>query len=555
MSAVELVLGLLVPVTVLALLARRLSVPYPIVLVLGGLVLGFAPGLPPLTLAPDVVFLIFLPPLITAAGWYTSVQDLKTNRWPIAMLSVGLVLFSTFAVAAVAQAVIPGLGWGPALVLGAIVSPTDAVAATAIMDRLGAPHRLIAILEGESLLNDATGLVAYRYAVAAVVAGTFSIWLAGVQFALSLVAGVAIGLAVGWTLVQIWRRLDDPLVGITLSFLAPYAAFVSADQILHVSGVPVSGVLAVAVSGIYASRRSSEVLPAAARVQAVAVWDLVIFLLNGLAFILVGLQLRHVVTSVGYASAWDLVAHGAVVSLAVIVARFIWVLPATYLPRLLSRRIRERDPAPPWRNVVVVAWSGMRGVVSLAAALAVPLMATGGASFPQRDLIIFLTFCVILVTLVAQGLSLPPLMHALGVTADGTDLREEARARFRALTAAISRLEELAEEDWTTETGLNQMRAYYEGRQKKLRTRFGKLDHSHDEPGPDGQSGHTHAEGADHLQEHRSLQQSFLRLRQELLNTERATVIELRNQGLINDGVLRLVERDLDLEELRLGRA
>ena len=555
MSAVELVLGLLVPVTVLALLARRLNVPYPIVLVLGGLVLGFAPGLPPLTLAPDVVFLIFLPPLITAAGWYTSVQDLKTNRWPIAMLSVGLVLFSTFAVAAVAQAVIPGLGWGPALVLGAIVSPTDAVAARAIMDRLGAPHRLIAILEGESLLNDATGLVAYRYAVAAVVAGTFSIWLAGVQFALSLVAGVAIGLAVGWTLVQIWRRLDDPLVGITLSFLAPYAAFVSADQILHVSGVPVSGVLAVAVSGIYASRRSSEVLPAAARVQAVAVWDLVIFLLNGLAFILVGLQLRHVVTSVGTASAWDLVAHGAVVSLAVIVARFIWVLPATYLPRLLSRRIRERDPAPPWRNVVVVAWSGMRGVVSLAAALAVPLMATGGASFPQRDLIIFLTFCVILVTLVAQGLSLPPLMHALGVTADGTDLREEARARFRALTAAMSRLEELAEEDWITETGLNQMRAYYEGRQKKLRTRFGKLDHSHDDPGADGQSGHTHAEGADHLQEHRSIQQSFLRLRQELLNTERATVIELRNQGLINDGVLRLVERDLDLEELRLGRA
>ena len=555
MTAVELVLALLVPVTVLALLARRLNVPYPIVLVLGGLVLGFVPGLPQLTLAPDVVFLIFLPPLITAAGWYTSVQDLKTNRWPITMLSVGLVLFSTFAVAAVAQAVIPGLGWGPALVLGAIVSPTDAVAATAIMDRLGAPHRLIAILEGESLLNDATGLVAYRYAVAAVVAGTFSIWLAGVQFVLSLVAGVAIGLAVGWTLVQIWRRLDDPLVGITLSFLAPYAAFVSADQILHLSGVPVSGVLAVAVSGIYASRRSSEVLPAAARVQAVAVWDLVIFVLNGLAFILVGLQLRHVLTSVSNASGWDLVAHGAVVSLAVIVARFIWVFPATYLPRVLSRRVRERDPTPPWRNVVVVAWSGMRGVVSLAAALAVPLMVTGGASFPQRDLIIFLTFCVILVTLVAQGLSLPPLMRALGVTADGTDLREEARARFRALAAAMSRLEELAEEDWITETGLSQVRAYYEVRQKKLRTRFGKLDHSHDDPGADGQSGHTHTEGADHLQEHRSLQQSFLRLRQELLSTERATVIQLRNEGLINDGVLRLVERDLDLEELRLDRA
>jgi monovalent cation/hydrogen antiporter len=549
MSAVELVLGLMVPITVLALLARRLNVPYPILLVLGGLVLGFVPGLPPVTLAPDVVFLIFLPPLITAAGWYTSVQDLKTNRRPIALLSVGLVLFSTFAVAAVAHAVIPNLGWGPALVLGAVVSPTDAVAATAIMDRLGAPHRVIAILEAESLLNDATGLVAWRYAVLAVVAGTFSLWIAGAQFVLSLVAGVAIGLAVGWALVQVWRRLDDPLVGITLSFLAPYIAFVSADRILRVSGV-----LAVAVSGIYASRRSSEVLPAAARIQAVAVWDLVIFLLNGLAFILVGLQLRHVLTSVGQVSVWDLVRGGAAVSLAVIAARFIWVFPSTYLPRFLSRRIRERDPYPGWRNVVVVAWSGMRGVVSLAAALAVPLTVTGGASFPNRDLIIFLTFCIILVTLVGQGLSLPPLLRLLGVTADGTDVREEARARFRALGAALNRLEELAEEDWITEGALGQVRAYYEGRQKKLRTRFGKLDHTHDDPGADGQSGHTHTEGRDHLEEHRSHQQNLLRLRQELLDTERATVIQLRNEGLINDGVLRLVERELDLEELRLGR-
>jgi Na+/H+ antiporter len=549
MSAVELVLGLMVPITVLALLARRLNVPYPILLVLGGLVLGFVPGLPPVTLAPDVVFLIFLPPLITAAGWYTSVQDLKTNRRPIALLSVGLVLFSTFAVAAVAHAVIPNLGWGPALVLGAVVSPTDAVAATAIMDRLGAPHRVIAILEAESLLNDATGLVAWRYAVLAVVAGTFSLWIAGAQFVLSLVAGVAIGLAVGWALVQVWRRLDDPLVGITLSFLAPYIAFVSADRILRVSGV-----LAVAVSGIYASRRSSEVLPAAARIQAVAVWDLVIFLLNGLAFILVGLQLRHVLASVGQLSVWDLLRGGAAVSLAVIAARFIWVFPSTYLPRFVSRRIRERDPYPGWRNVVVVAWSGMRGVVSLAAALAVPLTVTGGASFPNRDLIIFLTFCIILVTLVGQGLSLPPLLRLLGVTADGTDVREEARARFRALGAALNRLEELAEEDWITEGALGQVRAYYEGRQKKLRTRFGKLDHTHDDPGADGQSGHTHTEGRDHLEEHRSHQQNLLRLRQELLDTERATVIQLRNEGLINDGVLRLVERELDLEELRLGR-
>lgn len=547
MSAVEVVLGLLVPVTVLALLARRLNVPYPILLVLGGLVLGFVPGLPPVRLAPEVVFLVFLPPLIMAAGWYTSVQDLKTNRRPIVLLSVGLVLFSTVAVAAVAQAVIPGLGWGPALVLGAIVSPTDAVAATAIMERLGAPRRLVALLEGESLLNDATGLVAYRYAVLAVVAGTFSFWEVGSKFGLSLVAGVAIGLAVGWTLIQAWRRIEDPLVGITLSFLAPYAAYLLADGILHVSGV-----LAVAVTSIYASRRSSEVIPAAARIQAVGVWDLLIFVLNGLAFILVGLQLRQVLASVGHESVWNLVFIGAAVSLAVVAARFIWVFPSAYLPRFLSRRIRERDPYPGWRNVVVVGWSGMRGVVSLAAALAVPLTVSGGGSFPQRDLIIFLTFCIILVTLVGQGLSLPPLLRLLGVASDGTEVHEEARARFRAIDAAMKRLEELADQDWTTEPGLSYVRAYYEKRRHKLRTRFGKLDHEHS-AAADGHGGHVHAEGADHLEDHRSRQENLRRLRQELLDTERATVIQLRNLGVINDGVLRQVERDLDLEELQLA--
>jgi monovalent cation/hydrogen antiporter len=547
MSAVEVVLGLLVPVTVLALLARRLNVPYPILLVLGGLVLGFVPGLPPVRLAPEVVFLVFLPPLIMAAGWFTSVQDLKTNRRPIVLLSVGLVLFSTVAVAAVAQAVIPGLGWGPALVLGAIVSPTDAVAATAIMERLGAPRRLVALLEGESLLNDATGLVAYRYAVLAVVAGTFSFWEVGGRFGLSLVAGVAIGLAVGWTLIQVWRRIEDPLVGITLSFLAPYAAYLLADRILGVSGV-----LAVAVTSIYASRRSSEVLPAAARIQAMGVWDLLVFVLNGLAFILVGLQLRQVLASVGHESVWNLVFMGAAVSLAVVAARFIWVFPSAYLPRFLSRRIRERDPYPGWRNVVVVGWSGMRGVVSLAAALAVPLTVSGGGSFPQRDLIIFLTFCIILVTLVGQGLSLPPLLRLLGVASDGTEVHEEARARFRAIDAAMKRLDELAEQDWTTETGLSYVRAYYEKRRHKLRTRFGKLDHEHS-AAADGQGGHVHAEGADHLEDHRSRQENLHRLRQELLDTERATVIQLRNLGVINDGVLRQVERDLDLEELQLA--
>jgi monovalent cation/hydrogen antiporter len=548
MSSLQIVLGLLLAVTALALLARRANLPYPILLVLGGLVLGFAPGLPPLQLDPDVIFLIFLPPLITAAGWYTSVRDLKANRRAIGLLSIGLVVFMTVAVAAVAHALIPDLGWGPALVLGAIVSPTDALAATAIMERLGAPHRIVAILEGESLLNDASGLVAYRFAVAAVVTGAFSLWIAGAQFLISVVAGVAIGLAVGWTLVQVWRRIDDPVLGIILSLLAPYAAYLSADRVLHVSGV-----LAVAVAGIYAGRRSSEVISAAARVQAVAVWDLVIFILNGLAFILIGLQLRQVLAGLRGESAWELALFGAVISLAVIVGRFAWVFPATYLPRLLSRRVRRREPNPGWRHVVVVAWTGMRGVVSLAAALSIPLTVAGGGLFPHRDLILFLTFCVILVTLVVQGLTLPLLLRALGVAADGSEVREEAKARFQAVDAAISRLDEVAGQNGAAQGGTDYMRAYYEKRRRVLNTRFGKLDHQHDGDSATSETGHVHPDGTDHLEEHRARAEGLRQLKQELIGVERSTVIRLRNQGQINDAALRRVERDLDLEEIRLA--
>lgn len=550
MPSLEIVLGLLLAVTALALVARRANLPYPILLVLGGLVIGFIPGLRPVQLDPDVVFLIFLPPLITAAGWYTSVRDLNRNRRAIGLLSVGLVLFTTVAVAAVAHALIPDLGWGPALVLGAIVSPTDALAATAIMERLGAPHRIVAVLEGESLLNDATGLVAYRFAVTAVVTGAFSIWMAGAQFLFSVVAGAAIGLAVGWALVQVWRRIDDPVLGIVLSFLAPYAAYLPADRIFHVSGV-----LAVAVAGIYAGRRSSEAIAAAARVQAAAVWDLVIFILNGLAFILIGLQLRQVLAGLRGESAWELALYGGAISLAVIAGRFVWVLPATYLPRLLSPRIRRREPNPGWRNAVVVAWTGMRGVVSLAAALSIPLAVAGGQTFPHRDLILFLTFCVILVTLVAQGLTLPLLLRALGVTADGSEVREEARARFQAVDAAMSRLEELAPQDGAAEGGTEYMRAYYRKRRHVLNTRFGKLDHQHDDDPATSEVGHMHPDGADHLEEHRARAESFRRLRQELIGVERSTAIRLRNQGEINDAALRRVERDLDLEEIRLASA
>lgn len=542
MPAVEVVLGLLVAVAVLALVARRLHVPYPIVLVIGGLALGLVPGLPAVRLAPEVVFLVFLPPLVYAAGWFTSVRDFKANLRPVGLLSIGLVLATTVGIAVVAHTLVPSLPWAAAFALGAIVSPTDAVAASAIFGRLGAPRRTVAILEGESLVNDATGLIAYRYAVAAVVAGGFSLWAAGMQFLVSGVGGVAIGLALAWLVGQLQRRLEDPVIEITLSFLVPYGVYLAAEQ------ARVSGVLAVAVAGIYAGWRSPETLSATTRVQALAVWGTMLFVLNGLVFVLIGLQLPGILSGLTGSSPAQLVAYAAVVSLAVIVIRFLWVFPATYLPRLVSRRLRRRDPYPGWRNVVVVAWTGMRGVVSLAAALSLPLTVAGGAPFPGRDLILFLTFSVILATLVVQGLSLPPLMRWLGVGDDVEAARqEEAGARVQAIEAALGRLDQLALEEWTRDDGVDYMRNYYGKRRLVVDAQFGRVDHEHPE------DGHQHEPGRDHAEQHRERLDGMNRLKQEMLSAERAMVIRLRNQGTIGDEVMHRIERDLDLEEVRLA--
>lgn len=542
MPAVQVVLGLLVAVAVLALVARRLHVPYPIVLVIGGLALALAPGLPAVRLAPDVVFLVFLPPLVYAAGWFTSVRDFKANLRPIGLLSIGLVLATTVGIAVVAHTLVPSLPWAAAFALGAIVSPTDAVAASAIFARLGAPRRIAAILEGESLVNDATGLIAYRYALAAVVVGGFSLWEAGMQFVLSGVGGVAIGLALAWLLGQLQRRLEDPVIEITLSFLVPYGIYLAAEQ-AHVSGV-----LAVAVAGIYAGWRSPETFSATTRVQALAVWGTMLFVLNGLVFVLIGLQLPEILSGLAGWSPAQLVAYAALISLGVIAIRFLWVFPATYLPRFLSRRLRRRDPYPGWRNVVVVAWTGMRGVVSLAAALSLPLTVAGGGPFPGRDLILFLTFSVILATLVVQGLSLPPLMRWLGVGDDGEAVRqEEADARVQAIEAALGRLDELALEDWTRDDGVDYMRYYYGKRRRVVDAQFGRVDHEHPE------DGHQHEPGQDHAEQHRERLDGMNRLKQEMLSAERALVIRLRNQGTIGNEVMHRIERDLDLEEVRLA--
>jgi monovalent cation/hydrogen antiporter len=537
----EIILGLLLAVAALATLATRLGVPYPILLVLGGSALGFVPGLPPVELDPELVFLLFLPPLLYVSALFTSWRDFRANVRPITLLAVGLVLMTTFVVASVAHTVV-GLPWGAAFVLGAIVSPTDAIAATSVAQRLGVPRRIVTILEGESLVNDATGIVAYRVAVAAVVTGAFSVWEAGLQFVVGAAGGVAAGFAVGWLVVWARRHLsEDPSVQNTISLLTPFVAYLAAEELPHslwgllhdLFGVPgdlyFSGVLAVVTTGLYLGRKGPYIISSGTRLQGYATWELITFLLNGLIFILIGLQLRSVVEGLNEYTAGQLVSYALLTSLTVILVRMVWVFPATYVPRWASRRIRERDPSPSWRNIWVIAWTGMRGVISLAAALALPLQTASGVLFPDRDLIIFLTFCVILATLVVQGLSLPVLIRALGLEDDRIGDKEETHGRVSIAEAALERLDELADEDWVREDTAERIRGLYSYRRNRFASRF--------EGDPEGV-------------EERSA--AYQHLMVELLGAQRLRLITMRDEGSIGDEVMHRIERDLDLEESRL---
>ena len=399
---VEVVLVLLLVVALLTVLARRIGIPYPILMTLGGLALGLVtrlvPDLPRVELAPDIVFLLFLPPLLFAAAFFTSPRDLQATARPIGLLAVGLVLTTTVIVAVAVHTLAPGVPWAVAFALGAIVSPTDAVATTAIAQRLGLPRRVVTILEGESLVNDATALVAYRLALVAAVSGTFSLGQAAMSFLLVSVGGVAIGLLAGYAIVFVINRLSDPPVEVLISLLAPFGAWLPAEAL------GVSGVLSVVTAGIMVGRAAPRILGSDARILGSGVWQMVVFTLNGLAFILIGLQLPTILDTLAASRTFgELASWAVIVSVTVIVVRMAWVFPGTYLPRLLSPRIRAREPAPAPRNVVIVGWAGMRGVVSLAAALALPLKVDSGGPFPERDLVIFLTFSVILATLVGQG--------------------------------------------------------------------------------------------------------------------------------------------------------
>lgn len=517
--------GMLAAVALFLVAATRSRIPYPILLVVGGAALGFMPGAPDTVLDPRLVLVIFLPPLLYSAAFFSSLRDLRDNLRPISMLSVGLVTATMVAVAVVAHLLIDSLSWPAAFTLGAVLAPTDPVAATEIAGRDRAPRRFITVIEGESLVNDSTALIAYRFAVAAAVTGTFSLSDAVGTFFVDAVAGIAIGLVVGVVIAEIRRRLDDAPTEITISLLTPYFAYLPAGAL------GVSAVLAAVTAGVYLGWNSPHLITPMTRIQAFSFWEILVFVLNAALFILVGLELPHVLDA-ARASYGDgtLALYGVAAAGTVVLVRFLWVVPGTYLVRALSNRITHEESLD-LGQLVLVGFTGMRGAVSLAAALAIPQVTDSGAPFPERDLIIFLVYVTILITVVGQGLLLGPLIKAL-TAPEGGEARadREAKARIKAANAAIARIDELIEEDWVRRESAERMRALYDFRIRRFGARF-----------DDGDDGEIEAGS-----------QAYQRLRAKVIEAERAEIIRLRNTGQINDDIMRRIERDLDLEHARL---
>lgn len=532
LTHVEIVLLLLfVFVAGLALLARRVGIAYPIILVLGGLALSLIPHIPRVELNPNVVIYVFLPPLLFFAAFHTSWRDFVNNIVTIVLLAFGLVGFSIVGVAGTTPYLVPGFDWKLGLVLGSVVAATDAIAATATAKRLGLPRSITDILEAESLVNDGSGLVALKFTLAMVVSGVTPSIVGGIGTLLYLVfAAVVIGLIVGVIMHKVQRRIDDAPIEITLSLVTPYIAYLAAEY------AQCSGVLATLACGIYLGRRSSGFFSLHARIEASGFWRALDFMLNGLVFLLLGLQLPTIMSEIRGLSLPHLILVGAAFSGIVIMLRMLWVYPGAWLSTQIQRYLfrREVDLASP-RNVFLVGWAGMRGVLALAAALSLPTHLANGSSFPQRNIIIFLTFCVIFSTLVLQGLSMPVLIRKLGLLGGGLSHEEEIRGRREMINAGLRRLQELRRESPSPNPEvLDQLEGYY-------RRRLARLDYyASDEPGRGSE------------------EQQFERQRtiaQELRNAERAAVVRLGNENKIHGEVLRGLEYELDLLDARFAES
>ena len=517
MHEAQLVLGLLIAVAALVTIARRLAIAYPIFLVIGGLVLGLVPGVPRIQVDPDLIFLIVLPPLLYIAAYFTPVRGLRANLGTVSSLAIGLVIASALAVAAVAHALIPSLPWSVACVLGAIVAPPDAVAATAITGRLAVPRQVVTILEGESLLNDATALTIYSIGLTVAAGVAFSPSTAVVTFLGAMLGGCAVGVAVGWIVAHVRARLEDTPVEMTISLLTPYAAFLPAQWL------DASGVIAAVAAGLFLGHRGSRIMGADARLTGRAVWETISFLLNGLVFIVMGLQVPLLLRALTPSLALHMVGIGVAVTMVLVLVRAVWIFGTVALPQ----RMRGRPDV--FACSLILSWAGMRGVVSLAAALALPLTLPAGGPFPAREALVIVTVTVIVFTLLGQGLTLPWLIRVLRLGKDVGLRREEARARERLVDAAMRRLDELNPVWPGHQPLLEQLRETYRHRSE------------HVERQRDAAGGGEDQE----LIEHREI-------RRTVIDAEREALLRLRAEGEVNDEVLRDLERELDLEERRM---
>jgi Na+/H+ antiporter len=513
---INLLIFLLLAVVVLAALGRRSRVPEPIVLVLGGLALGLVPGVPAPRIDPEVVLFVFLPPLLYHAAFVASAYELRQQAVPIGTLAIGLVLVTVAAVAAMAHWVV-GIDWGPAVVLGAVLGPTDPVAATTIIRRLGAPTRIGTILEGESLINDATGLTAFKLAVGAVGAASVTVWSIGPKFLAVAVGGIAVGVAAGWLFGRLRRVLDDPSIDVTLSLLTPFVAYVPAEEL------GASGVLAAVTAGLWIGHQSLGLAGPESRIRTRTFWDALDFLLNSVLFLLIGLQLPSIAGRIEEVATLPLIGHGLLLSAVVIGVRMAWMFTVPILVAAIGPSYTSH------RERLVLGWSAMRGAVSLAAALAIPETTAGGGPFPDRDLIVFLAYAVVLVTLVGPGLTLAPLVERLGLGQEEARRHADAALRLDITRAALDRLAEIERDEAAPERVIDRLRDRYESRLGRLQARVGEADESR---------GHYQRDAA--------------RVQTELLNAEREALAEMQRERAYPADLLEGMQSEIDLDESRL---
>ena len=514
------VLLMMAVLALVAVVARRLHIAPSILLVIAGVGVALIPGLPPVVLGPEIVLLVILPPLIYAAGVAMSWREFRFNLRPITLLAFGCVIFTTCAIAAAAHTLLR-FSWPAAFVLGAIIAPPDTVAPLAIARRLGLPRRLVVVLEGEGLANDATALILYRFAVAAAVTGVFSPSRAAGTFALIVAGELVWGIAIGWMSLKLRQWAHDPRVEITLSIMTPYVAFWAPQ---HLGG---SGVLATVACGLWVSWNGPRLISSATRLQGIFFWDLIVYLIEGFVFLLTGLQARLLVDQSHALPLPEILIAIAVTAVIAIAARFVWVFPATYLPRWIVPRIARRDPSPPWQFPFFLSFTGVRGVVSLAAALAIPYFTDAGKPFPEREMIMFVTFGVIILTLVGQGAMLPVVARWLGLTRLGTDehrheIEAELAGRQAALKRVIDRLEDLVTDREVPEDVMTLLRTRNESRRQILPADLG--------------------DGLARLR-------LSAKIKKELIDEERAFIYQLLREGKITDEARRRIEYELDLEE------